>query len=93
MSVDLLTELQGAHAFESVPSRQEMADFHVAFDTLTGTVGCETAALGALRRGERVALVGPTGAGKSSVIASVLGPLVESGTAADTRLHSPGGNE
>lgn len=77
MSVELLTELQGAHAFESVPSRQEMADFHVPFDNLTGTAGCETAAVGALYRGERVALVGPTGAGKSSVIASVLGPLVE----------------
>lgn len=77
MSVELLTQLQGAHAFESVPSRQEMADFHVNFDTLTSTTGCETAALSALRRGERIALVGPTGAGKSSVIASVLGPLVE----------------
>jgi hypothetical protein len=77
MTIELLAELQRLHAFEPVPARQYLSDLHVRFDELTNTSGCEEATLGALSRGERVALVGESGAGKSSVIASVMGPLVE----------------
>jgi hypothetical protein len=77
MSIELLAHLQRAHAFEPVPARHDMPDLHVRFDELTSSTTCEDSAYNSLTRGERVALVGESGAGKSSVIASVMGPLVE----------------
>lgn len=77
MSVDALLTLRDAHVFDPAPRHDDLYLLHVPFDTLTGTSACEQALGAALRRGERVALVGGSGAGKSSVISSVLNPLVE----------------
>ena len=44
---------------------------------MTGRRSCEQALAAALRRQERVTLVGTSGAGKSSVIAATLHPMVE----------------
>lgn len=77
MSRELLERLQRLHAFDPAPRREDLHDLHVPFDAMTQTSGCESALGAALRRGERVALIGVSGAGKSSVTASVLGPLVE----------------
>ena len=72
-----LERLQEAHAFDPAPRHEQLATLHVPFDELTGARTCERALDAALRREERVALVGASGAGKSSVAAWVLGPLVE----------------
>jgi hypothetical protein len=73
-----LVRLRDARGFEPAPTKAEMPDIHVEFDTLTGSnPSCEAALAAALRRRERVALVGGSGAGKTSVVASVLGPLIE----------------
>lgn len=77
MTQDALARLRGAHAFDPAPRQDELYALHVPFDELTGTRTCEAALDGALRGAERVALVGASGAGKSSVTAHVLGPLVE----------------
>jgi len=77
MSMESLTRLQEAHAFDPAPRRSELHDLHVPFDVMTGGRGCERSLGDALSRGHRVALVGISGAGKSSVTESVLGPLVE----------------
>ncbi|HSR22513.1 MAG TPA: hypothetical protein VLW53_03105 [Candidatus Eisenbacteria bacterium] len=77
MSVDALLTLRDAHVFDPAPRHDDLYLLHVPFDTLTGTPACEQALGAALRRGERVALVGGSGAGKSSVISAVLNPLVE----------------
>lgn len=77
MTRALLEHLRDRSAFDPAPRHSELHDVHVPFDILTGNNGCEQALLDALRRGERVALVGSSGAGKSSVIAATLGPLVE----------------
>lgn len=77
MSRELLAQLQEAHAFDPAPRRSELHDLHVPFDEMTGTGGCEQSLGDALRRRNRVALVGISGSGKSSVTQSVLGPLVE----------------
>ncbi len=69
--------LHDGGAFNPSPRHQELYATHVPFDTMTGTHGCEAALAAALRRSERVTLVGTSGAGKSSVIASTLNPLVE----------------
>jgi hypothetical protein len=77
MTVDALLALRDAHVFDPAPRHDDLFLLHVPFDELTGTGSCEAALAGALRRGERVALVGGSGAGKSSVISWVLSPLVE----------------
>jgi ABC-type glutathione transport system ATPase component len=46
-------------------------------DSLTGAQSFEAELSRAVRSGERVALVGPSGGGKSSVVASTFGPLEE----------------
>ncbi len=69
--------LYDSGAFDPSPRHQELFAVHVPFDTMTGTRGCEQALASALRRRERVTLVGTSGAGKSSVIAATLHPMVE----------------
>lgn len=77
MSLESLAQLQEAHAFDPAPRRSELHELHVPFDEMTGGHGCEQSLGDALRRRQRVALVGISGSGKSSVTQSVLGPLVE----------------
>jgi ABC-type dipeptide/oligopeptide/nickel transport system ATPase subunit len=77
MSRESLARLQEAHAFNPAPLRGELHELHVPFDQMTGGRGCEQSLGDALCRGQRVALVGISGSGKSSVTQSVLGPLVE----------------
>lgn len=72
-----LTELFDAHAFQPAPLRSDLHRLHVEFDTLTSTSACEAALLAALTSGQRVALVGSSGSGKTSVTEWVLGPLRE----------------
>lgn len=77
MSVHGLLQLQAGHAFDPAPRHGELYALHVPFDDLTGGGGCEQVLGAALSRGERVAVVGSSGCGKSSVISHVLNPLVE----------------
>jgi hypothetical protein len=77
MTRENLEILHDSGAFNPSPRHQELYATHVPFDTMTGTHGCEMSLAAALRRRERVTLVGTSGAGKSSVIAATLHPLVE----------------
>ena len=77
MTRENLEILHDSGAFNPSPRHQELLATHVPFDTMTGTRGCEQALASALRRSERVTLVGTSGAGKSSVIAATLHPMVE----------------
>ncbi len=73
MSRRLLLTLQRKHAFNPTPPEAELANLHVPFDELTGQLRSEQVFAEALRRGERIALIGPTGSGKSSITEHVLG--------------------
>jgi hypothetical protein len=77
MTRDDLEMLHESGAFNPSPRHRELYATHVPFDTMTHSHGCEQALAAALRRSERVALVGTSGAGKSSVIAATLHPMVE----------------
>lgn len=72
-----LAELHAAHAFEPAPRRSSLHELHVEFDDLMGAPTCEAPLLAALSSGQRVALVGSSGSGKTSVTEWVLGPLRE----------------
>lgn len=76
MTLTLIT-LRDRYVFESTPQRHDLGALHVPFDELVGDQRTETRLDGALRRGERVAVIGASGSGKSSVIAHVLGPTAE----------------
>ncbi|MDQ1672016.1 MAG: hypothetical protein QOC98_578 [Frankiaceae bacterium] len=82
MPSDLLTRLQAANAFDAAPVLHELHELHVPFDELGAlpppVVGAWEQALdAALRRGERVAVLGASGEGKSSLMQYVLRPTVE----------------
>ncbi len=78
MSIDLLLELQGAHAFDHSPLRADLAVYHVPFGELTGDdPSPEHDLAGMTLRGERTVVVGSPGSGKSSLIEHVLGPMFE----------------
>ncbi|MBT8193527.1 MAG: hypothetical protein HKO63_06135 [Acidimicrobiia bacterium] len=78
MSIDLLLELQAAHAFDHAPLRPDLGVYHVPFGELTGDrPSPEDDLAGATLRGERTVVVGPPGSGKSSLIEHVLGPMSE----------------
>jgi hypothetical protein len=77
VSLDLLVLLQRAHAFDPTPIRDDLGVYHVPFAELVGETHPERTLREACFRLERVALVGKSGAGKSSLTASVFGPLAE----------------
>lgn len=77
MSLDLLLQLQSAHAFDPTPMRDDLGAYHVPFAELVDKTHPERTLLEAALRAERVALIGDSGAGKSSLTARVLGPLAE----------------
>ncbi len=72
-----LRVLADHNAFNPNPLHATLSALHVPFDEMLGTSTCERALERAVRQGRRVALVGATGTGKSSVIEYVLGPLIE----------------
>ncbi|TQC44559.1 hypothetical protein EEB14_36785 [Rhodococcus sp. WS4] len=77
MSAQLLRVLQNAHAFDSTPPEAQLASLHVPFDFLTGAAAYEDTLARAVRRGERVALIGASGSGKTSTTEHVLGGFAE----------------
>jgi predicted ABC-type transport system involved in lysophospholipase L1 biosynthesis ATPase subunit len=77
MSLERLIELDERRAFEATHRYEDLELYHVPFDDLTDAAETEGPLARMATNGGRVALIGPSGSGKSSVIASVLGPLVE----------------
>jgi Cdc6-like AAA superfamily ATPase len=77
MSLERLTELDDLRAFEATHRYEDLELYHVPFDDLTDSAETEGRLARMAASNGRVALIGPSGSGKSSVLASVLGPLVE----------------
>jgi hypothetical protein len=74
MSAEILRELQSIRAFDPRVRFDELGYLHVPFDEMQGTRTVETRIASALLRGERLALVGTTGNGKSSTASYAVSP-------------------
>jgi hypothetical protein len=69
---DLLRLLEATHAFDPVALPGYRTSLYVEFETLTGDA-CETHLAAAVENAQRVAVIGPVGSGKSSLIEYVFG--------------------
>lgn len=77
MSQEALTALRDANSLAQTLPFEQLEAYHVPFDDLTGNPTVERELSYWAERGGRVALIGESGAGKSSVMASVLGAFSE----------------
>lgn len=77
MSLTVLQILRARHAFDPTPRFEDLGVYHVPFDSMLGGGRVEGRLRDGTRSGERIALIGDSGCGKSSVISHVLGPIGE----------------
>lgn len=77
MSQIALAALRDANSLAQTLPFEQLEAYHVPFDELTGTTSVERELSYWAARGGRVALIGASGAGKSSVMAGVLGAFSE----------------
>jgi hypothetical protein len=72
VNAELITEMYEGHVFDAMLLEADMAYFHVPFDDLWGDGATEAALRDAVGRFERVALIGESCSGKTSVARYVL---------------------
>lgn len=77
MTAELLQFLRSQNAFDHQPTYEALREVHVPFDGLSGTPKVEARLEEAGYRNGRVALIGSSGCGKSSVISYVFGPELQ----------------
>lgn len=77
MSYDQILALDDARAFEATHRFEDLALFHVEFDRFTPAEGTEAILRRMASSRGRVAVIGPSGSGKSSLMTHVLGPFAE----------------
>lgn len=74
VSRDVLGALVETRAFNATPPRDDLGEFHVPFESMVAECHVESRLERSVRRGDRVALIGASGSGKSSLVSYVLGP-------------------
>lgn len=77
MTDNLISELQQIRAFDPTVRFEELGHLHVPFDDLHGSTNVEGRIFSAVGRGDRVAIIGTTGNGKSSTASYVVNPINE----------------
>jgi len=77
MSRELLRSLQEERAFDSSPLRHDLGVYHVPFSELGSVRPLERTLYDAVKRAERLMVIGRSGSGKSSLIEHTLGPLAQ----------------
>ncbi len=77
MSQSALVALRDANSLAQTLTFEQLEAYHVRFDDLAGAAGVESSLRYWSTRRGRVALVGESGAGKSSILAAELGAFAE----------------
>ena len=77
MRPTVLQALRARHVFDPTPRFEDLGAYHVPFDSMHQATRVEQRLSDGTRGGERIALIGNSGCGKSSVISHVLGPIAE----------------
>ena len=75
MSYEALVGIEESRAWEPTRRFEDLSFYHVPFDELNGDDETEALVARLTERGARLAIVGDSGSGKSSLISYVLGPL------------------
>jgi hypothetical protein len=75
MTHEALRAVDASRAFEATRRFAELSLYHVPFDQLNGGAHTEASLTRMVANRGCVAVVGPSGSGKSSVMSAVLGPL------------------
>jgi hypothetical protein len=73
MTLELLTTVDAAHVLNPTPVADDIVRYYVPFDELLGNRGTEAKLRRDVEARRRVAIIAPSGAGKSSLIEWVLG--------------------
>ncbi|MDQ4124032.1 MAG: hypothetical protein M3134_00330 [Actinomycetota bacterium] len=74
MGFELLADIDAKRVFESTRRFEDLDLFHVPFDELTGRAVTEDVLLKTVAADGKIALLGGSGGGKSSVLSFALGP-------------------
>lgn len=77
MSLQDLQRLRAHKAFTPAPLHVELSDVYILFDELSRSGKYDTALDLSVRSGQRVQIIAPSGAGKSSIIQYALGPAAD----------------
>ncbi len=75
MTHQALSEVEASRALDATRRFEELAFFHVPFDELNGDDSTESHFTHQIANEGRVAVIGSSGSGKSSLVSSVLGPF------------------
>lgn len=78
MSLSRLLELDALRAFEATHRFEDLDLYHVPFDELTGRPDTEAVLARMAARAGRIAVLGASGSGKSSVMARYSAPSARS---------------
>ena len=88
MTLARLKLLRDNYAFDATPKFNDVGVYHVPFESMSAGTPVERRFRDGALRGERIALIGDSGCGKTSLVSYVLGPTAESVAPILVPVHS-----
>ncbi|MCQ3807159.1 MAG: hypothetical protein OXB92_12745 [Acidimicrobiaceae bacterium] len=88
MTLARLKLLSDQYAFDATPRIDDVGVYHVPFESMSAGTPVERRFRGGALRGERIALIGDSGSGKTSLVSHILGPTAEAVAPVLVPVHS-----
>ena len=88
MTLARLKLLSDQYAFDATPRFDDAGVYHVPFESMSAGTPVERRFRDGALRGERIALIGDSGCGKTSLVSHILGPTAESVAPILVPVHS-----